>query len=132
MSITSDDSIFDLKQDVDDIEEEEENLLQIRKQLLTVQQFRLDQERKNSTISSLRSRIDVLEDQKSTLNVEIEMLRSRNKEKENVEKDLTESLNDLETTNDQVSLLQLENGNLQQELKSVNAKYVLLYFMNLC
>ena len=120
--MSSSEELQDFALDLDDIEVEEESLVQIRKQLLLTQQFRVDQERKNATISSLKRRIESLEDEKSTSYVEIGHLRTKIRDKENVESILSSITIDLEEANDKYTCSQLENENLIQEMKSLQSR----------
>lgn len=128
MSLTSEDeSLFSNSNfDLNELDEEEENLLAIKKQLMITQQFRIDQERKNAVISTLRKRIEVLEDQKSMAYSENEQLRQQLHEKDGIEKLLNSMSEELETLNDKNALLQLDIGNGQEELKSQVSKNHLL------
>lgn len=118
MSITSEDeSSFSSQFGLDDLDDEEENLLAIKKQLLIAQQFRVDQERKNAVISTLRKRIESLEDQKSVAYAENDQLRQQLHDKEEVEKQVSLMTEELEHLNDKNSLLQLEVNNVHEEYK---------------
>jgi hypothetical protein len=118
MSITSEDeSTFSSQFGLDDLDDEEENLLAIKKQLLITQQFRVDQERKNAVISTLRKRIESLEDQKSVAYAENDQLRQQLHDKEEVEKQVSLMTEELEHLNDKNSLLQLEVNNVHEEYK---------------
>jgi hypothetical protein len=118
MSITSEDeSSFSSQFGLDDLDDEEENLLAIKKQLLITQQFRVDQERKNAVISTLRKRIESLEDQKSVAYAENDQLRQQLHDKEEVEKQVSLMTEELEHLNDKNSLLQLEVNNVHEEYK---------------
>jgi len=118
MSITSEDeSTFSSQFGLDELDDEEENLLAIKKQLMITQQFRIDQERKNAVISTLRKRIESLEDQKSVAYAENDQLRQQLHDKEGVEKLLSSMTEELENVNDKNSLLHLEVSNIQEELK---------------
>ena len=125
MSLSSDDSsTLDILQGLEDLDEEEENLLQTKKQLLMIQQFRIDQERKNSVIGTLRKRIETLEDQKSASYIENDQLRQKLQNKEAIESSLNQVTGELENSNDRISLLILESGNLKEELKSQHTRWV--------
>ena len=123
----SDDTFKATKESMNELEDEETSLLQIRKQLLTVQQFRIDQERKNNVIKTLKQRIDVLEQQKTTMYVDCETLRKNLLNKEAVEASYTQVVQKLDESNDKLSIAQLEINSLKQEVKSQLSKYVVLF-----
>lgn len=125
------DDLEDFCIDLDEIEVEEESLVQIRKQLLLTQQFRIDQERKNATISSLKRRIESLEDEKSASYAEVGELRIKLRDKETIESKLSSITIELEESTDKYACLLLENENLREEMKSLQNRYHIVELLHL-
>ena len=121
----SDDTFKINKEPIQELEYEESNLLHIRKQLLTVQQFRIDQERKNNVIKTLKQRIEVLEQQKISMYMDCELLRKNLLNKDEIEAGYTEVVQKLDDANDKLSVSHLELNGLKQEIKGQTVKYVI-------